>query len=343
MKAIVLKQHGDLGNVAYESVSKPRIKPDEVLVEIKAAALNRVDLWVMAGWLGLNLNFPHILGSDGAGIIAEVGQSVSSFAPGDRVAINPTHSCGLCHFCKIGRDNMCDHFALFGEHIPGFFAEYQAVPARNLLKMPEGASFELAAAASLVYVTAWHSLIEAGGFQAGEDILVVGAAGGVNLAYVDIARLAGSSAIYVVGSSEEKLSLARSKGANETYNYNEEDWSKRVFYASGRKGIDVVADNVGASTFAKSLRALKRGGRLLTVGNTSGAKVEIDNRYVFGKHLKIIGTTMGPIKDYEKVMQLVFNGRLTSVIDTVYPLSEGVEALRQLQDRGALGKFVLKV
>jgi NADPH:quinone reductase-like Zn-dependent oxidoreductase len=137
--------------------------------------------------------------------------------------------------------------------------------------------------------------------------------------------------------------LARSKGANETYNYNEEDWSKRVFYASGRKGVDVIVDNVGAATFAKSIRALKRGGRLLTVGNTSGAKVEIDNRYIFGKHLSIIGTTMGPIKDYEEVMQLVFNGRLTPVIDTVYPLSEGVEALRQLQDRGALGKFVLKV
>ncbi len=343
MHAIVLKQHGDLDDVAFESVSKPRIKSDEVLVEIKAAALNRVDLWVVAGWRGLNLNFPHILGSDGAGVVTEVGESVNGFAPGDRVAINPSHSCGLCQFCRSGRDNMCDHFALFGEHIPGFFAEYQAVPARNLLKMPEGVSFEIAAAASLVYVTAWHSLIEAGDFQAGEDILVVGAAGGVNLAYIDIAHLAGASTIYVVGSSKEKLALARMKGANVTFNRNEEDWSKGVFNASSRKGVDVVVDNVGASTFARSLRALKRGGRLITVGNSSGPKLEIDNRYIFGKHLSIIGTTMGPIEDYEKVMQLVFKGRLTPTIDTVYPLSEGVGALRQLQAGQAMGKLVLQV
>jgi NADPH:quinone reductase-like Zn-dependent oxidoreductase len=341
MKAIVLQQHGTLADVAYIDVPRPEVGPDEVLIEIKAAAVNRLDFWVSEGWPGLRLAFPHIMGCDGSGIVAEVGRNVTDFAIGDRVTINPTRHCGHCEYCLSGRDHMCDHFAIFGEHIPGFYGEYQSVPARNLVKLPDHVSFEIAAAAALVYITAWHSLIVAGGFRAGEDILVVGAGGGVNMASIDIARLAGARTIYVVGSSDEKLAEAEALGANVLINRQKEDWSKAIFKATNRKGVDVVVDNVGAATYHLSLRALRKGGRLLTVGNTSGPKFEFDNRYMFGKHLSIIGTTMGPQAEFEQVMGLVFAGRLRPVIDTVYPLSEGLAALERLESGETAGKLVL--
>jgi NADPH:quinone reductase-like Zn-dependent oxidoreductase len=343
MKAIVLKRHGGLGEVDYTEVARPAAGPDDVVVAIRAAALNRLDLWVMEGWRGLKLTFPHIMGCDGAGEIVELGAQVTGYAIGDRVSINPTRFCGRCAFCRNGRDHMCDQFAIFGEHLPGFYAEYQAVPARNLLKIPDGASFAVVAAASLVYVTAWHSLIEAGRFRAGEDILIVGAGGGANQAYIDIARLAGAGTIYVVGSSDEKLAQAQRMGADVLINRGREDWGKAVFQASNRRGVDVVVDNVGAASYATSLRVLARGGRLLTIGNSSGPTFEFDNRYMFAKHLSIIGSTMGPHQSYEKVMGLIFEDRLRPSIDTTYPLSEGVAALVRLEQGALSGKLVLEV
>ena len=342
MKALVFHKHGSLEQVTYEDVPTPKVGANEVLVEIKAAALNRLDLWVLAGWPGLNLKLPHIMGSDGAGIIAQVGANVADYAVGDHVAINPSKTCGTCPYCLSGRDNMCQSFAILGEHVDGFFADYAAVPARNLLKMPESASFEAAAAASLVYVTAWHSLIKRGSLQAGESLLIVGAGGGVNTAAIQIAKLAGAGTIYVVGSSDEKLAQAKALGADVLINRNEENWGKAIFKATHRQGVDIVVDNVGAATFTSSLRALKKGGRLLTVGNTSGPTFEIDNRLLFGKHLSIIGSTMGTIQDYAEVMELVFNGRLAPIIDTTFPLSDGLSALQRLQDGEVMGKLVLK-
>lgn len=341
MKAIVLNRHGTLDDVSFSEIATPSIKPDEVLLEIKAAALNRLDLWVLHGWRGLKLDFPHPLGCDGSGVIVEVGAEIIGFEEGDRVAVNPTSSCGHCRYCLSGRDNMCDRFAIFGEHIPGFYAEYQAVPQRNLKRLPDGVTHKVAAAASLVYVTAWHSLIEIGRLKPGEDILIIGAGGGVNTACIDLARLTGAGAIYVVGSSDEKLAQARRLGADMTINRHEEDWGKVVFEATDRQGVDVVVDNVGAVTFNASLRALKKGGRLLTVGNTSGPRFEIDNRYLFGKHLSILGSTMGSIQEYEKVMDLVFDGALAPLIDTVYPLQEGLAALQRLESGDVSGKLVL--
>jgi NADPH:quinone reductase-like Zn-dependent oxidoreductase len=345
MKAILFHRHVALDQVEYADVAAPHIEPDEVLLSVKAAALNQLDLWVLKGWPGLSLKFPHIMGADGAGIIAEVGAKVNGFAVGDRVAVNPTRSCGRCHYCLAGQDNMCQQFALFGEHVDGFLADYAAVPARNLFKIPDdaaGASFEAVAAASLVYVTAWHSLIVRGGMQAGESILIVGAGGGVNTAAIQIAKLAGASPIYVVGSTAEKLRLAQELGADITINRHQQDWGKALFEATGRQGVDVVVDNVGAATYATSLRSLKKRGRLLTVGNTSGPRLEIDNRLIFGKHLSIIGSTMGTIADYQRVMQLLFDDRLHPVIDTVYPLTEAQSALQRLQAGHVAGKLVLR-
>ena len=343
MKAVVFYEHGNLDNVQYDDVPEPEFGPNEILLSVKASALNRLDLWVLAGWPSLKLKLPHIMGSDGAGVIAAVGENVTNFAVGERVAVNPTICNGQDVFARDGRDNMCDDFAVMGEHRDGFFAEYAAVPARNLLRMPDEVTFATAAAASLVYVTAWHSLIKRGNLRPGESVLIIGAGGGVNTAAIQIARLAGAAPIYVVGSTDEKLALAESLGADVLINRQQEDWGKAIFKATQRRGVDVVVDNVGAATFTKSLRALKRGGRLLTVGNTSGPTFEIDNRYIFGKHLTIVGSTMGTSKDYAEVMALVFNGRLRPVIDTVYPLSEGVAALQRLQNGDVAGKLLLQV
>ena len=342
MKAIVFHQHGDLDQVDYAEAPKPAIGPNDVLLEVKAAAFNRLDLWVLAGWPGLNLKLPHVMGSDGAGIVAELGANVTGFAVGDHVAVNPTVSCGHCAYCLSGRDNMCDQFAILGEHLDGFAAEYTAVPARNLLKMPDSVKFEDAATASLVFVTAWHSLITRGQLQAGESVLIVGAGGGVNTAAIQIAKLAGAGPIYVIGSSEEKLALARELGADVTINRHEENWGKAIFKATNRQGVDMVVDNVGAASYGASLRSLKKGGRLLTVGNTSGPKFEIDNRLLFAKHLRIIGSTMGPMRDYERVMGLLFDGRLHPIIDTIAPLSEGAALLRRLEAGDVTGKLALR-
>ena len=341
MKAVAFYEHGLLENVQFTDVPEPQIGPDEVLLEVKAAALNRLDLWVLAGWPGLNLKLPHVMGSDGAGVVAQLGANVTDFAVGDRVAINPTLGSDSDYFGRRGLDNMSDNHAILGEHVDGFLAEFAAVPARNLLKMPDDAKFEEAAAASLVYVTAWHSLVTRGGLRPGETVLIVGAGGGVNTAAIQIARLAGAGCIYVVGSSAEKLAKAEALGADVLFNRNEVDWGKAIFKATNRRGVDIVVDNVGAATFHTSLRALKKGGRLLTVGNTSGPKFEIDNRLIFGKHLTIIGSTMGSSADYETVMNLIFNGRLHPVIDTIYPLSEGITALRRLEVGDVVGKLVL--
>ncbi|MGQ9850377.1 MAG: alcohol dehydrogenase catalytic domain-containing protein [Aggregatilineaceae bacterium] len=342
MKAVLLHEHGPaevLQVVTDHPVPEPG--PGEVRVRVHAAALNYLDIWVRNGWPGIKLSYPHIPGADAAGTVDAVGEGVSDWHPGDRVVVDPTLSCGRCAYCRAGHENRCVHFALLGEHVSGTYAQYITVPARNLLGLPEHISFEEAAAASLVFVTAWHSLITRGGLRPGETVLIVGAGGGVNTACLQIAKLTGCT-VYAVGSTDEKLQQARALGADVVIRRDVEGgWSRAVYQLTAKRGVDVVVDNVGAATFAESLRAAARGGRILTVGNTSGAQFEIDNRYIFGKHLSILGSTMGPHTDYVTVMQLLFKGKLKAVIGAKYALEEVREAHRALEAGVHFGKIVL--
>lgn len=342
MKAILLQNHGGPEALEYGEYPTPEPGPGEALVRLKAAALNRLDLWVRQGWPGIKLEYPHIPGADGAGEIAALGEGVTGWETGERVVINSNLGCGICEYCIAGQDNRCRNWQLLGENRRGTYAEYVAVPAGNLYRLPEGFDEATAAAAALVYHTAWHSLIARGRLIPGESVLVVGASGGVNIASIQIAKLAGAQ-VYVVGSRPDKLSLAEAQGADVLIDRSQEpDWSRTVYRLTGKRGVDVVVDNVG-TTFPLSFRAARKGGRILTVGNTGGPKFEIDNRFMFAKHLSLLGSTMGTRADFAQVMGLVFAGKLKPVLDRVYPLFEARAAQERLEKGEQMGKIVLKI
>jgi NADPH:quinone reductase-like Zn-dependent oxidoreductase len=342
LKAVLLYEHGDPEVLQIGEFPTPTPKFGEVLVRVRAAALNRMDVWTRRGWPGIKLEYPHILGADGAGTIAAVGEGVSGLKIGERVVINSNLGCGKCEFCLAGEDNLCKDWHLLGETVRGTCAEYVAVPSRNVLPIPNDFDFHLAAAAALVFHTAWHSLIRRGMLRPAESVLVVGAAGGVNTASIQIAKYSGAT-VYVVGSNAKKLAVAEALGADYMVDRSqEENWSKAVYNLTGKRGVDVVVDNVG-TTFPMSLRTLRKGGRLLTVGNTGGAKFEIDNRYIFSKHLSILGSTMGNLRDFATVMKLVFEGKLRAVIDRTYPLEEVKKAHQRLEDGKQTGKITLAI
>jgi NADPH:quinone reductase-like Zn-dependent oxidoreductase len=342
MKAALFRNHGGPEVMEYADFPTPQPGAGEALVQLKASAINRVDKWVRDGWPGLKLTLPHILGSDGAGVVVETGAGATIFKTGDRVVINSNLGCGQCEFCVAGQDNLCIRWELLGETINGTNAEYVAVAERQLLRLPDNFSFEQAAAAALVFQTAWHSLITKGRIQVGETVLVVGAGGGVNTAAIQIAKLAGCT-VYVVGSDEKKLALAQTLGANVLIDRSKEDWGKQVYQLTGRRGVDVVVDNVGAPTMMTSLRSARKGGRILTVGNTAGPKFELDNRYLFGKHLSLIGSTMSTRAEFAAVMGLVFAGKLKPIIDSVFPLADIRAAHEKMERSDVLGKIVIRI
>jgi len=343
LKAILFHQHGGPEVLQYADFPTPEPGAGQVLVRLRAAALNRLDLWVRQGSPGIRLELPHIPGADGAGEVARLGEGVMEFAVGDRVVINPNLGCGRCDDCLAGKDNLCRTWQLLGETVRGTYAEYVAVPTANLLRLPDGFDYHAAAAAALVFETAWHSLITRAKLQAGETVLIVGASGGVNTASIQIAKLAGAR-VLVVGSSPVKVALAQSVGADVVIDRSmEANWAKAAFEATGRRGTDVVVDNVGAGTMPMSLRAARRGGRILTVGNTGGPTFEIDNRFIFGKHLSILGSSMGTRTDFARVMGLVFEGRLRPVLDRQFALQEAAAAQARLAAGDQMGKITLAI
>jgi NADPH:quinone reductase-like Zn-dependent oxidoreductase len=342
MKAVLFHTHGGPEVLEYTHFPTPEPGEGQVLVKLEAAALNRVDLWTRNGWPGIKLEYPHIPGADGAGTIAGLGACAGEWKIGDQVVINSNLSCGQCPACVAGQDNLCRDWHLLGETVRGTYAEYVAVPAGNVYAIPEGFDAHQAAAAALVYHTAWHSLVVRGGLRPGESVLVVGASGGVNTASIQIARLVGAT-VYVVGSSLEKLAQAEALGANYLIDRSkEENWSRTIYSLTGKRGVDVVVDNVG-TTFPSSFRAAGKGGRILTVGNSGGAKFEIDNRFIFGKHLAIIGSSMGTRADFARVMDLVFSGKLKPVMDRDYPLKDAHLAQERLEKGEQFGKITLTI
>ena len=342
MKAVYLNQHGGPQVLEYGEFPNPQVGPGQVLVHLKAAALNRLDSWVRNGWPGIKLSYPHILGADGAGEVVEIGEGVYNRSIGEQVVINANLSCGECEFCLAGSDNRCRSWGLLGETRSGTYAEFVAIPAENAYSMPIEFSPQLAAAAGLVFHTAWHSLINRANLRAGETVLIVGASGGVNTACIQIAKLAGAVVI-VVGGNREKINLAESLGADYLIDRSkEENWAKMVYQITHKRGVDVVVDNVG-TTFPMSFRATVKGGRILTVGNSGGAQFEIDNRFIFSKHLSIIGSTMGTRQDFATVMELIFSGRLKPVVGHIFRLSDAQAAHKVLEAGEQLGKIVLSI
>ncbi len=309
MRAVLLEQHGPTDALKVVSdFPVPEPGTGEVRIRVRAAALNRLDIWVRNGWPGIKLPLPHIPGADAAGDIDKLGEGVVGWNVGDRVVIDPGISCGHCEFCRSGHENLCPEFKIMGEDIRGTNAEYIVISVRNLLKLPDHISYAEAAAASLVYLTAWHSLITRGALRAGESVLIVGAGGGVNTASIQIAKLAGAK-VYVVGSDAAKLAHAKSLGADELIDRTAEDWSKAIFARTNRQGVDVVVDNVGKETLFGSIRSVKRGGRILIVGNTSGP----------------------------------FEGKLKPVIGATFPLEQVAQAHLALEKGDIVGKVVLEI
>lgn len=343
MRAVLFDEHGGPEVLRVGEFPAPEPGYGEVQVSLKAAALNRLDIFVRNGWPGIKLEYPHIPGADGAGVVSAVGDGVMDIAVGDRVVINGTISCGHCEYCLAGQENMCINGGILGEDFRGTYAEAVVVPANNVLKLPDDISFEDAAAASLVFLTAWHSLITRGGLRPGESVLVIGASGGVNTASIQIARLAGAGPVYVVGSTADKLAEAEKLGADVLINRSEEDWGRAIYKLTGKRGVDVVVDNVGAATWPTSLRALARGGRMLVVGGTSGYDASVPVNYIFGKHLSIIGSTMAPPDDFRTVMGLIFEGKLKPVVGQVMPLEQAADAQRVLESGDVFGKIVLTI
>ena len=342
MKAVLFHQHGGPEALEYTDFPTPEPGVGQALVRLEAAALNRLDLWVRDGWPGIRLQYPHIPGADGAGVVAACGPGVTGLAVGQRVVINSNLSCGKCDACLAGWQNRCRTWELLGETVRGTYAEYVCLPAGNLLPVPDGYDLRRAAAAGLVYHTAWHSLVVRGGLRPGESVLVVGATGGVNTACIQIAKLTGAT-VYVVGADARKLSVAEALGADFLIDRSaDENWSKAVFTLTGKRGVDVVVDNVG-TTYGQSFRAACKGGRILTVGNTGGPKFEIDNRFMFAKHLSLIGSTMGTQQDFTAVMGLVFAGKLKPVLDRDFPLQAARQAQEYLASGAQLGKVTLSL
>jgi len=342
MKATLFRQHGGPEVLEYTDFPSPEPKAGEVLVHLRAAALNRMDVMVRNGWPGLKLDLPHINGADGSGEIAGLSNGVTEFEIGDRVAINANLGCGKCEFCINGQDNMCREWHLLGETIHGTYAEYICLPVRQLYKLPKNFDLHTSAAAALVYQTAWHSMVKRGNIKAGETIAIIGAGGGVNSASIQVGKYLGARVV-VIGSNAKKLKEAESLGADILIDRSkEEDWSKAVFISTDKRGVDAVVDNVG-TTFPLSLRALRKGGRLLTVGNSGGPRFEIDNRYIFAKHLSIIGSTMSTLSDFAEVMDLVVAGKLKPVIDKKFPLKEAAAAQERLWRGENFGKITLDI
>jgi NADPH:quinone reductase-like Zn-dependent oxidoreductase len=340
MKAVIFEQHGGPDVLQYAEVPEPKIRANEVLVEVRACALNRLDVFVRGGLPGIAIPLPHILGDDIAGIIRKVGELVTWVRPGAEVMLQPGVSCGHCAQCLRGQDNFCREYDIIGYRRDGGYAELVAAPAVNVIQKPKNLSWEEAAALPLVTLTAWHMLVTRADVQPGEDVLIHAAGSGVGSMGIQIAKLRGGRVI-ATASSDEKLEKAKELGADEVINYTREDWPREVRRLTDRKGVAVVFEHTGASTWSGSIASLKNNGRLVTCGATSGFEGHTDIRQIFYRHLTILGSFMGSKADLLEAMKFIETGAIRAVVDQSLPLSEARRAHELMEDRAQFGKLVL--
>jgi NADPH:quinone reductase-like Zn-dependent oxidoreductase len=340
MKAVIFEQHGGPEVLKFAEVPDPQIKANEVLIEVRACALNHLDVWVRGGLPGIKIPLPHILGNDVAGVVREAGALVGWVKAGDEVMVQPGVSCGHCVECLSGRDNMCVEYDIIGSGRDGGYAELLSVPGVNVIPKPKNLSWPEAAALPLVTLTAWHMLVTQARLQPGEDVLVHAAGSGVGSLGIQIAKLFGARVI-ATASSDDKLAKARELGADETVNYTRDDWPKEVRKLSGGRGVDVVFEHTGAATWPGSIVSLRKGGRLVTCGATSGFDARTDLRQVFYRHLTILGSMMGSKAELLAAMKFIETGQIRAVVDRTLPLAEARKAHELMEDRAQFGKLVL--
>ena len=340
MKAVVFHQHGGPEVLQIQDVPDPKPGRAEVLIEVKAASINHIDIFLRRGMPGVKVPMPKIVGSDAAGVIREIGPDVPGLTIGQRVTINPGISCGHCEFCAAGFGSQCVSYAMVGENRDGSYAQLLTVPAHVVLPIPDSMSFEEAAAAPLVFLTAWSMMVNKGNIRPGEDVLILGAGAGVGTAAIQIAKMVGCR-VFATASTGEKLERAKQLGADFLINYKDEEFDKKIRELTNKRGVDVVVDYIGADTWVRSLRSARRGGRVLTCGATTGFAPQTDLRQIFFRQVQVIGSTMGSHRDFLDVMKCVFRGQLKPVIDRVLPLAEAAKGHELLESRTVFGKIVL--
>ncbi len=341
MNVARIYKHGGPEVLLYEQAPEPRIKADQILLRVRASALNRLDLFVRAGIPGMEFTMPHVLGSDIAGEVVEAGELCGRVRPGQRVLLSPGVSCRQCAECFSGRDNYCRRYTLFGYGVDGGNAELMAAPEYTAVPIPNDLGFEEAAAAPLVFLTAWHMLFARARLQPGEDVLVLSASSGVGSAAIQLAKLLRCRVIATAG-GEAKLAKARELGADAVVDHYSHDIAAEVKKFTGRRGVDVVFEHVGAATWPRSVQCLAPAGRLVTCGATTGYNVGLDLRFVFSRQQSVLGSFMGSLGELHQVLKFVFRKQVRPVIDRVYPLAEIAEAHRRLENKEQFGKVVLK-
>lgn len=342
MQAVVFEEHGGPDVLEHTTVDTPDIGPEEMLVEVKACALNRLDVFVREGIPGAHLELPHISGGDIAGVVAAVGDRVDAVEPGDRVLVDPRITCGECEFCRKGETNRCvdDVHGNLGEEYWGGLAEYVAAPAENAIHMPDDAGFEETAAIPIAYATAWRMLVSRAELDAGETALILGASGGLGTAGVQIADYLGAE-VYAATSSEEKADRARERGADHVINYEEAEFDRAIWDETNKRGVDLVFEHVGKATWEQSIRSLANGGRIVTCGATTGHDATTDIRYLFTREETILGSRGWQRHELETMADLVWREEIEPAIDRTLPLEDAIEGVRAMEDRDLVGKVVI--
>jgi NADPH:quinone reductase-like Zn-dependent oxidoreductase len=335
--------YGGVDQLFYEDADEPKLsQPNDIIVKLKAAALNHIDIWNRLGATGVVVKMPHILGADGAGVVVEAGEEVENVKRGDSVCLYPATGCNRCEFCLTGRDFMCVRIGVLGERLEGTYAQFVKLPAENCFPIPTGFSFEEAAAFPLVFITLWRMLITNAQLKPGETVLIIGIGGGVASAALQVAKKVGARVIVTSG-SDEKLARARNLGADHGINHRETDFAQEVSALTANRGVDVVLDCVAGEVWQKSLSALARGGRLVTCGATAGGQPEDDLNAISSKHLKIYGSTLGSREEFRQLLSFMSIAQIKPIIGRLFPLEEGAAAQRYLEEGKQFGKVVLQI